>query len=53
MRRVIASGEGVTVVTNLPASAPPVNVMLASNSELSGKFFVLAKYIAERGSLNE
>ena len=30
---------------------PPVKVIDASNSELRGKFFVLAMYIAERGSL--
>ena len=36
-----ASVDGVTALTNLPASAPPIKVMEASNSEFFGKFLVL------------
>jgi len=48
MRNVIASPEGVTEVTNLPASAPPTNVSVASSSVFFGKFFVFLIYIADR-----
>jgi hypothetical protein len=53
MRSVIASVEGATVETNLPASAPPVKLMLASNSVFFGKFLVWLIYTAERASLSE
>ena len=49
----MASGLGTTVLTNRPASAPPVKVMVASNSELSGKLRVLLIKMAERDSDSE
>ena len=49
----MASALGTTVLTNLPASAPPVKVMVASNSELSGKLRVLFINMADRDSDSE